>query len=199
MASLGYRAGGRTSSSCRGRRRRRERLRSHSRPRARHGAAASATDDDAGGLPQPLGAAWILRFQKAVDEIAVGQISGAVGTFSFVDPSVEEHVCKKLGLKPAPVSSQIIQRDRHAEFFTTLAIIASSLDKFAQEIRLLQRTEVREAEEYFSPGQKGSSAMPHKRNPVLTENLTGLAGYREGVSCLACHSIRRAALYRWHR
>ena len=115
------------------------------------------------------------RIVQAKESISYGKISGAVGTFSFVDPSVEEYVCSKLGLKPAPVSSQIIQRDRHAEFFTTLAIIASSLDKFAQEIRLLQRTEVREAEEYFSPGQKGSSAMPHKRNPILSENMSGLA------------------------
>jgi adenylosuccinate lyase len=115
------------------------------------------------------------RMIRARETIAVGKISGAVGTFSFIDPSIETYVCRKLGLKPAPVSSQILQRDRHAEYFTTLAIIASSLDKFSQEIRLLQRTEVREAEEYFSPGQKGSSAMPHKRNPVLSENLSGLS------------------------
>jgi len=115
------------------------------------------------------------RMLSAKDTISCGKISGAVGTFSFIDPSVEEYVCRKLGLKPAPVSSQIVQRDRHAEFFTTLAIIASSIDKFSQEIRLLQRTEVREVEEYFTPGQKGSSAMPHKRNPVLSENLSGLA------------------------
>jgi adenylosuccinate lyase len=116
-----------------------------------------------------------LRLIRAKEVISYGKISGAVGTFSFIDPSVEVYVCHKLGLKPAPVSSQIIQRDRHAEFFCTLAIIASSIDKFSQEIRLLQRTEVREVEEYFSPGQKGSSAMPHKRNPVLAENLSGLA------------------------
>lgn len=115
------------------------------------------------------------RMLRAKETISCGKISGAVGTFSFVDPDVEEYVCKKLGLQPAPVSSQIVQRDRHAEYFTTLAIIASSIDKFSQEIRLLQRTEVREAEEYFTPGQKGSSAMPHKRNPVLSENLSGLA------------------------
>ena len=115
------------------------------------------------------------RMVRAKETISYGKISGAVGNFSSVDPYVEEYVCHKLGLKPAPVSSQVIQRDRHAEFFSTLAIIASSLDKFSQEIRLLQRTEVREVEEFFSPGQKGSSAMPHKRNPVLSENLSGLA------------------------
>jgi adenylosuccinate lyase len=106
-----------------------------------------------------------------------------------MDPFVEEYACEKLGLKPAPVSSQIVQRDRHAEFFTSLAIIASSLDKFAQEIRLLQRTEVREAEEYFSPGQKGSSAMPHKRNPVLSENISGLARLVRSYSVAALEEI----------
>ncbi len=116
-----------------------------------------------------------LRLIRAQENISYGKLSGAVGTYSFVDPFVEEYVCRKLEINPEAVSSQIIQRDRHAEFFITLAIIASSIDKFAQEIRLLQRTEVREAEEYFSPGQKGSSAMPHKRNPVLSENLSGLA------------------------
>ncbi len=115
------------------------------------------------------------RLVRARDTISVGKLSGAVGTFSFVDPAIEKYVCERLSLKPAPASSQIVQRDRHAEYFSTLAIIASSIDKFAQEIRLLQRTEVREAEEYFSPGQKGSSAMPHKRNPVLSENLSGLS------------------------
>ena len=133
------------------------------------------------------------RLVQAKESISYGKISGAVGTFSFIDPFVEEYVCDKLGLKPAPVSSQIIQRDRHAEFFTTLAIIASSLDKFAQEIRLLQRTEVREAEEYFLPGQKGSSAMPHKRNPVLSENLSGLARL---VRSYAVASLENVAL--WH-
>ena len=117
----------------------------------------------------------LLRLRAARDVISFGKIAGAVGTFSFIDPFVETYVCNKLGLKPAPVSSQIIQRDRHAEFFCTLAIIASSIDKFSQEIRQLQRTEVGEVEELFSPGQKGSSAMPHKRNPVLSENLSGLA------------------------
>jgi len=133
------------------------------------------------------------RLVQAKESVSFGKISGAVGTFSFVDPFVEEYVCGKLGLKPAPVSSQIIQRDRHAEFFTTLAIIASSLDKFAQEIRLLQRTEVREAEEYFSPGQKGSSAMPHKRNPILSENLSGLARL---LRSYAVASLEDIAL--WH-
>ena len=117
----------------------------------------------------------IERLKRAGECIAYGQVSGAVGTFSNVDPTVEEYVCKKLGLKPAPVSTQIVQRDRHAEFFTTLAIIAGSIDKFATEVRHLQRTEVREVEEFFSKEQKGSSAMPHKRNPILSENLTGLA------------------------
>ncbi|OIP92372.1 MAG: adenylosuccinate lyase [Syntrophaceae bacterium CG2_30_49_12] len=133
------------------------------------------------------------RMVRAKETISYGKISGAVGTFSFVDPYVEEYVCHKLGLKPAPVSSQIIQRDRHAEFFSTLAIIASSLDKFSQEVRLLQRTEVREAEEFFSPGQKGSSAMPHKRNPVLSENLSGLARLMRSY---ALASMEDVAL--WH-
>lgn len=133
------------------------------------------------------------RLLQAKESVSFGKIAGAVGTFSFIDPFVEEYVCDKLGLKPAPVSSQIVQRDRHAEFFTTLAIIASSLDKFAQEIRLLQRTEVREAEEYFSPGQKGSSAMPHKRNPVLSENISGLARL---VRSYAVAALEDVAL--WH-
>lgn len=129
------------------------------------------------------------RLSRARESVSTGKIAGAVGTFSFIDPSVEEYVCAKLGLKPAPVSSQIVQRDRHAEYFCTLAIIASSLDKFAQEIRLLQRTEVREAEEYFSPGQKGSSAMPHKRNPVLSENLSGLARLMRSYALAALEDI----------
>jgi len=133
------------------------------------------------------------RMLRARDTVGYGKISGAVGTFSFIDPFVEEYVCRKLGLKPAPVSSQVLQRDRHAEFFTTLAMIASSLDKFAQEIRLLQRTEVREAEEYFSPGQKGSSAMPHKRNPILSENLSGLSRLMRSY---ALASLEDIAL--WH-
>ena len=133
------------------------------------------------------------RLERAREAVSCGKISGAVGTFSFVDPFVEEYVCEKLGLAPAPVASQIVQRDRHAEFFSTLAIVASSLDKFAQEIRLLQRTEVREAEEYFSPGQKGSSAMPHKRNPVLSENISGLSRL---VRSYALSALEDVAL--WH-
>ncbi len=131
----------------------------------------------------------LTRLARAKDTISYGKLSGAVGTFSFLDPSIEEYVCRKLGLKPAPISSQIIQRDRHAEFFATLAIVASSIDKFAQEIRLLQRTEVREVEEYFSPGQKGSSAMPHKRNPVLSENLSGLSRLMRGYAVAALEDI----------
>jgi adenylosuccinate lyase len=115
------------------------------------------------------------RLVAARAEIATGAISGAVGTFANIDPSVEEYVCEKLGLMPEPVSTQVIPRDRHAMFFATLGVIASSIENVAIEIRHMQRTEVLEAEEFFSPGQKGSSAMPHKRNPVLTENLTGLA------------------------
>ncbi|ADM10146.1 adenylosuccinate lyase [Parvularcula bermudensis HTCC2503] len=115
------------------------------------------------------------RLAAAREEIAVCALSGAVGTFANVDPSVEAYVAEQLGLAPEPVSTQIIPRDRHAAYFATLAVIASSVERLATEIRHLQRTEVREAEEFFSAGQKGSSAMPHKRNPVLTENLTGLA------------------------
>jgi adenylosuccinate lyase len=115
------------------------------------------------------------RLVAARDEIATCAISGAVGTFANIRPEIEEEVAKALGLKPEPVSTQVIPRDRHAQFFAVLGVIASSIERLAIEIRHLQRTEVLEAEEYFSPGQKGSSAMPHKRNPVLTENLTGLA------------------------
>ena len=115
------------------------------------------------------------RLVNARAEIATGALSGAVGTFANIDPFVEAHVCRMLGLTPEPISTQVIPRDRHAMFFATLGVIASSLENVATEIRHMQRTEVLEAEEFFSPGQKGSSAMPHKRNPVLTENLTGLA------------------------
>ena len=115
------------------------------------------------------------RLARARDEIATCAISGAVGTFANIDPRVEEHVAERLGLTPEPTSTQVIPRDRHAMFFATLAVIADAVERLATEVRHLQRTEVLEAEEYFSPGQKGSSAMPHKRNPVLTENLTGLA------------------------
>jgi len=115
------------------------------------------------------------RLRTARAEIATGAISGAVGTFANIDPAVEEHVCAMLGLTPEPISTQVIPRDRHAAFFATLGVIGSSIENIATEIRHMQRTEVLEAEEFFSPGQKGSSAMPHKRNPVLSENLTGLA------------------------
>jgi adenylosuccinate lyase len=115
------------------------------------------------------------RLHAAREEVATAALSGAVGTFANIDPRVEEHVARALGLRPEPISTQIIPRDRHAMYFATLGTIASSVERLATEIRHLQRTEVREAEEFFSPGQKGSSAMPHKRNPVLSENLTGLA------------------------
>ncbi|MFD2738835.1 adenylosuccinate lyase [Sulfitobacter aestuarii] len=117
----------------------------------------------------------LARLKVARAEIATGAISGAVGTFANIDPAVEEHVCEKLGLAPEPISTQVIPRDRHAAFFAALGVVGSSIENIATEIRHMQRTEVLEAEEFFSAGQKGSSAMPHKRNPVLTENLTGLA------------------------
>jgi len=133
------------------------------------------------------------RLQTARESIATGAISGAVGTFANIDPSVEEYVCAQLGLKPEPVSTQVIPRDRHAEFFCVLAIIASSMERIAIEVRHLQRTEVLEAEEFFSKGQKGSSAMPHKRNPILSENLTGQARY---VRAFAMPALENIAL--WH-
>jgi adenylosuccinate lyase len=131
----------------------------------------------------------LARLRKAVEDISVGQISGAVGTFAQISPKVEAYVCKKSGLKPALVSNQIIQRDRHAYFFATLAVIGSSLEKFAVEIRHLQRTEVQEAEEPFTAGQKGSSAMPHKRNPILSENVTGLARLMRSYALAALENV----------
>ncbi|MBO9587722.1 adenylosuccinate lyase [Devosia sp.] len=129
------------------------------------------------------------RLVAARDEIATAAISGAIGTFANIDPQVEEYVAEKLGLSIEPVSTQVIPRDRHAMFFATLGVIASSIERVAVEIRHLQRTEVLEAEEYFSPGQKGSSAMPHKRNPVLTENLTGLARLVRGMVVPALENV----------
>ena len=133
------------------------------------------------------------RLLTAKDEIATCAISGAVGSFANIDPRIEEHVAAKMGLKVEPVSTQVIPRDRHAAFFAALGVVASSLERLAVEIRHLQRTEVLEAEEYFSPGQKGSSAMPHKRNPVLTENVTGLARM---VRSYAIPAMENVAL--WH-
>ncbi|MGW9230399.1 adenylosuccinate lyase [Pseudorhizobium sp. NPDC055634] len=133
------------------------------------------------------------RLMAAREEVATCAISGAVGTFANIDPRVEEHVAAAMGLKAEPVSTQVIPRDRHAMYFSTLAVIASSIERLATEIRHLQRTEVLEAEEYFSPGQKGSSAMPHKRNPVLTENLTGLARM---IRSYAMPAMENVAL--WH-
>jgi adenylosuccinate lyase len=133
------------------------------------------------------------RLQAARKDVATCAISGAVGTFANIDPRVEEHVARKMGLAVEPVSTQIIPRDRHAMFFATLGVIASSIENLAVEVRHLQRSEVREAEEYFSPGQKGSSAMPHKRNPVLSENLTGLARLIRGMTIPAMENVTT-----WH-
>jgi adenylosuccinate lyase len=129
------------------------------------------------------------RLVAARDDVATCAVSGAIGTFANVPPSVEEHVAKELGLTAEPISTQVIPRDRHAMFFATLGVIASSIERLATEIRHLQRTEVLEAEEYFAPGQKGSSAMPHKRNPVLTENLTGLARVVRGYVTPALENV----------
>ncbi|HBF61181.1 MAG TPA: adenylosuccinate lyase [Methyloceanibacter sp.] len=129
------------------------------------------------------------RMIQAREEVATCAISGAVGTFAHVDPRIEAYVAEKLGLRPEPISTQVIPRDRHAAFFATLAIIASSVERLATEIRHLQRTEVLEAEEFFSKGQKGSSAMPHKRNPVLSENLTGLARIVRGYAIPAMENV----------
>jgi adenylosuccinate lyase len=141
-------------------------------------------------------ALWYEEMQRALERmiharevISIGKISGAVGTFANIDPFVESYVCRKLGLKPEPVATQVVQRDRHAEFLTTLALIASSIEKFSLELRHLQRTEVLEAEEYFSEGQKGSSAMPHKRNPISAENLSGLARVVRSNSFAAMENI----------
>ena len=135
----------------------------------------------------------IERMQRATDVISYGQISGAVGTFEHLSPKVEEYVCERLGLKADPVTTQVVQRDRHAEFMTALAIVAATLEQFATEIRHLQRTEVLEAEEYFSAGQKGSSAMPHKRNPIVSERICGLARV---VRANALAAMENVAL--WH-
>ena len=129
------------------------------------------------------------RLKAAIKDISVGKLSGAMGTFAHLSPSVEKTVCQQLGLKPAPISNQVIQRDRHAAFLTVLALVAASIEKVATEIRHLQRTEVLEAEEYFEPGQKGSSAMPHKRNPIASENLCGLARIVRSNSLAAMENV----------
>ena len=129
------------------------------------------------------------RLLHARETVRVGKISGAVGTYANIEPVIEKKTCARLGLEPSPISTQILQRDRHAEFFTTLALIGSSIEKIAVEIRHLQRTEVREAEEFFAPGQKGSSAMPHKRNPIASENLAGLARVLRGNAMAAMENV----------
>jgi len=131
----------------------------------------------------------IVRWERAINSIATGKISGAVGTYQHLDPEVEEEACKRLGLQAAVVSSQVVQRDHHAEYLTTLANVAASLEKIAVEIRHLQRTEVLEAEEYFQKGQKGSSAMPHKRNPIVTERITGMARLLRGNAMVAMENV----------
>lgn len=131
----------------------------------------------------------IKRIKDAIEIISVGQISGAVGTYEHISPKVEEYVCRKLGLKPAKISTQILQRDRHAQFMSSLAIVASCIDKYATEIRHLQKTEVLELEESFTKGQKGSSAMPHKKNPIVSEQLSGLARIIRGNSLAALENI----------
>jgi adenylosuccinate lyase len=133
------------------------------------------------------------RLDRAIETISVGKISGAVGTYAHIDPFVERYVCERMELKPAPISTQIIQRDRHAEFLSTLAVIAGTLEKIATEIRHLQKTEVLEAEEYFAAGQKGSSAMPHKRNPITCERVAGMARLMRGY---AMAGLENQAL--WH-
>lgn len=131
----------------------------------------------------------ISRWERAIDAIAIGQISGAVGTFQHLDPQIESEVCSRLGLSAATVSNQVVQRDGHAEYLTTLAIIGATLEKIAVEIRHLQRTEVLEAEEFFKKGQKGSSAMPHKRNPIVTERITGMARLLRGNAHVAMENV----------
>ena len=131
----------------------------------------------------------IVRWERAVKSIATGKISGAVGTYQHLDPEVEEETCKRLGLQAATVSNQVVQRDHHAEYLTSLANMAASLEKIAVEIRHLQRTEVLEAEEYFQKGQKGSSAMPHKRNPIVTERITGMARLLRGNAMVAMENV----------
>ncbi|HPI38980.1 MAG TPA: adenylosuccinate lyase, partial [Ignavibacteriaceae bacterium] len=131
----------------------------------------------------------IERLENAVETISVGQISGAVGTFDHLSPKVEEYVCEKMGLKPAPVSTQVLQRDRHAEFLSALAITGGTLEKIATEIRHLQKTEVLEAEEFFAKGQKGSSAMPHKRNPIICERIAGMARILRGNAVAAFENM----------
>lgn len=129
------------------------------------------------------------RLERAGETVRVGKISGAVGTYANIDPAIEQQVCRRLSLKPAPISNQIIQRDRHAEFFNSLALTGCTIEKIAVEIRHLQRTEVREAEEFFAAGQKGSSAMPHKRNPIASENLSGLARVLRGNALAAMENV----------
>ncbi len=130
-----------------------------------------------------------VRLERAREAVAVGKISGAVGAFAHLDPEVEERVCARLGLKPAPVSTQVVQRDVYAEYLTTLAIVAASIEKFALQVRHWQRTEVREAEERFKKGQKGSSAMPHKRNPILSERLCGMARVVRGYALVGLENV----------
>ena len=131
----------------------------------------------------------IERVKRAANVVAVGKLSGAVGTYSNIDPRIEEIVCRKLGLTPVPLATQVVQRDRHAEYMTTLAIVASTLEKIATEVRNLQRTDIREAEEYFSAGQKGSSAMPHKRNPINCERVSGMARLVRGNAMAALEDM----------
>ncbi|RYM05186.1 adenylosuccinate lyase [Sporolactobacillus sp. THM7-7] len=131
----------------------------------------------------------LARFKEAAEDIRVGKLSGAVGTYANIDPRVEQYVCEQLGLKPSPISTQVLQRDRHAHYLATLALIATSIEKFAVEIRGLQRSEVREVEEHFAKGQKGSSAMPHKRNPIGSENMCGMARVIRGYMMTAYENV----------